>query len=1198
VSNPDLPEPYWQEARHDSQWRGGLSGPEREESPWDNDRFWRAPEREVRPDDGAPARNGRGRRGRDQAEQFQDAPRPARGARRAPGRDEGPRAESSWPDMLAGRSRRGGPQADDSEHDGRGGRFSQGADDLRNRLGMRGSAAGRNRDDRPGGGIRPDEQPDDAFWGDPERRRPARLTGGRDAETATGAFRSGPGGAAGRSRRAGPAGDTSAGYDGAGNGQGPGGRGRTRSDRGRRAAGPDGAGVAAGPGYNGQYQNGHDGFGTDGFDRPDGRTALRERPRDDWADGGNGRPGSRSAVTERPGARPGRRGGGGGGTGGGKGGGRGGDWDGAPRSRGERFKNWLLYGSWWRHWTWKKALAVAGAGIAAVILIAIIGIAVLYSMTPMPTDTSLTADWQYSSVYFSNGKLLGTFTNQDGINRELLTTGQIPTVMNQAMVAAEDRNFYTEGGISITGILRAGYEDEFGNGGLQGGSTITEQYAKNYYANIGASRTASTKIKEIFIAMKLAHSKSKPWILTQYLNTVPFGDNAYGVGAAAQAYFGINLTKAGSTLTVAQAAMLAAMPNQPSYFTPSSTAGGGYTALVQRWQYVLTNMARDNAITTAQADALCANCGQAQADAAFNKNVKISTANNSNGWSGYNGYLMRMVQQELTSPPYNYSQTYLDTKGLRITTTFNNSMIKTLAASVNDEKQQMKADGVPLPSYDHFGAAVIQPGTGDIVAIYGGPGYLSNSKYCTKIFCQYNMAEAPNPVGSSMKPYVLATAVAQGMDVQDSVLDGYTPLWIPPDWTAADRAELSQQKNPFPTTNEATSNGWWQSTSEGNGGGPLSVQDAAAQSSDPAFADLTHKVGVQNIIDMAQSFGVGADPFNLSGLNDLNVLQKTYGNGGGQAGSVQITFGGVGLTPIEQASTFATLADDGVYFKPHVVTGLYTAQNPQANLAVRPATHRVLSAAQAADEDYALSADNVNGTAYPSAAWPGRTVIGKTGTIGNGDNASEAWFLGAIPQYSMAIGLWTNSQSENLDNLPYNGTGGSYGGAWPAATWQKFMTTEFGNLPAEQFAPQNYLGFTKWIQVVPHVKKHVKPVCKAGQFQNCTCPTGQQCTNPNPTPSCGQPFQQPCGGTSPSPNPSPSCGQQFQQPCGGPSPSPSPSASCFGHPCNQGQTTATVSRPPADSSATLLAAVVPAEEQLPGSVITDRIRAYAASRAG
>ena len=168
------------------------------------------------------------------------------------------------------------------------------------------------------------------------------------------------------------------------------------------------------------------------------------------------------------------------------------------------------------------------------VLLLVVAVVYMYQKTPIPTDVSEAALQQSSTVYFSNGKTaVGTFT-ADGIDRQMLTSNQIPAVMKNAIVAAEDRHFYSEGGISVSGIVRSAYEDVKGGGNLQGGSTLTEEFAKNYYTTIGTSRTMSTKIKEIFVSIKLSHEKSKDWIITQYLNTVPFGNNAYGVAAASQ----------------------------------------------------------------------------------------------------------------------------------------------------------------------------------------------------------------------------------------------------------------------------------------------------------------------------------------------------------------------------------------------------------------------------------------------------------------------------------------------------------------------------------------------------------------------------------------------------------------------------------------------------------------------------------------
>jgi membrane peptidoglycan carboxypeptidase len=512
-------------------------------------------------------------------------------------------------------------------------------------------------------------------------------------------------------------------------------------------------------------------------------------------------------------------------------------------------------------------------------------------------------------------------------------------------------------------------------------------------------------------------------------------------------------------------------------------------------------------------------------------------------------------------------------------------MMQALTRAVNTEKRQLAqaaaASGTsPLPYYDHFGISLENPKTGGIIAIYGGPGY--GAPHCLRQYCDYNMAEAPHPVGSSMKPYVLAAAINQGMDVQTSVLNGYSPLWIPPDFTAQDRAQLASPQPPAMGATAAKSAGWWESQGDASMG-PISVSVAAAQSSDPAFTDLAHHVGVDmgpnGILATAQAFGIGANPFNL-GANDMEGLNKLFGNHGSIQGSVQIALGQGDLTPIEQASTFATLIDGGVYHAPHVISSLSQwTPNGEQPVPLKVATHVVMSPAAAADEDYALSFDNINGTAYPNATWPGRPVIGKTGTLGNGSLASEAWFIGAIPQYAMAVGLWTNTQNQNLDNLPsLGGIGGSFGGAWPASLWKTFMTTRFANLPVEQLPTPSYAGFTRWVLALPKAPKQQN--CQPGQGNgNGNGKKNQNCQpNPNPTPSCGGFFGQPCN----SPSPSPSCGN-FGQNC---SPSPNPSSTCpsQGPPCGGiGTMAATTGGGLASgsrASPTLLAALSPVEEAI------------------
>jgi membrane peptidoglycan carboxypeptidase len=774
-------------------------------------------------------------------------------------------------------------------------------------------------------------------------------------------------------------------------------------------------------------------------------------------------------------------------------GGSGGGWDGGMRQRRK--------GSWWRHWTWRKALAVLAAGFAGVMLLLVAAVVYEYQKTQIPTAVSELALQQSSTVYFSDGRTqVGTFS-ANGIDRQMLSSDQIPAVMKDAIIAAEDRNFYHEGGISVTGILRSAYHDLLGSGGLQGGSTLTEQFVKNYYTTIGTSRSVSTKLKEIFVSIKLSHQKSKDWIMTQYLNTVAFGNNAYGVSAAAQLYFGEPALK----LTAAQAAMLAALVNQPGFFTPDPAGGDGYNALVTRWHYVLDNMVRDGALTQQQADAQTF--------------PKVLTVNQlAASWTGFKGYIMSAVQNELENT-YGYTGAQIDSRGLKIVTTISLQKTRVLYETVNEDLARMKADGTPLPWYAHVGAILEQPGTGAILAVYGGPSY--SAKNCARIFCQLNMAmDNREQVGSSFKPYVLATAVHEGMNVQTSVLNGIEPMCVPPDSPQAMQLTLSTRTTNCPP-------GWFSVNIQGeNSGRGLTVQNAAAISSDPGFEDLIHRAGTVPTINMANAFGVDT---SASGLQ-----AKKH--------EVGLALGIASLTVEEQATTFATLANGGEYVTPHVIAQITDNGN---NVPLKITRRQVLSPAEAADVDFALSADTQpGGTGYPNAVLnPQRPTIGKTGTT---DAAQSAFFIGAIPQYALAVGIFTNHQnglktdSQSLNGLAsVNGQGGGFGGNWPATIWQTYMQNAFASLPIAQLPTPNFncctssgAPFVKWNQVP---KQPYKPRPHHDQNQN-------QDPNPNPNPNpgpCGTGQHHhhgwPCPGPVPTLGPSPS-------PTASPSPSPSPTA--------------------------------------------------------
>ena len=464
------------------------------------------------------------------------------------------------------------------------------------------------------------------------------------------------------------------------------------------------------------------------------------------------------------------------------------------------------------------------AGIGAVIVLGAIAMVMIYEQTPVPTAAMAATGYSQSVVYSSNGTVIGRFGTT---NREMLTYAQLqqsPALIN-AVLAAEDRNFFNEGGISPTGIMRAAYEDIRGsNGSLQGGSTITQEFVRQYYSGIGTQQTLSRKFKEIFVAMKVAKEKSKQWILTNYLNTIYMGEGAYGVEAAAETYYG----KKVSQLDVAQAAVIAAIIQQPStYPLPQYRP-----ELINRWHYVLGGMVQMGKLTQQQANAM-------------KFPVPSDYVPQTVGSDVWDPYILNMVYNELVDV-YHFSQSQIYTGGYTIRTSIDNAKMAELYQAVRDNEAQIDASGVPFdPTYMHAGAVLENPADGSIQALYPGPGYpgskyngtgkVITKSYCKKIACEVNMAVYNREqVGSSFKPYILSTAVKQGMNVQTSTLDGYDNLYIPQD---------SEPTMYSATAIPAGQTGWYlvhnDSAAEN---GPYSPQMAMAVSINTAYADLWHKV--------------------------------------------------------------------------------------------------------------------------------------------------------------------------------------------------------------------------------------------------------------------------------------------------------------------------------------------------------------------
>jgi membrane peptidoglycan carboxypeptidase len=427
--------------------------------------------------------------------------------------------------------------------------------------------------------------------------------------------------------------------------------------------------------------------------------------------------------------------------------------------------------------------------------------AVIYVRTQVPTQPQDGVTDQGSVVYYDDGN---TPIVRLGAHRQLVGHGQIPEVVRSAVLAAEDRGFWSEPGISPSGLVRAAWTDLTG-GDIQGGSTITQQLARNYYKGLSRDRTVSRKFKEIFIAVKLSQKRGKADILDLYLNTVYFGRQSFGVQAAARAYFHKDVW----SLDAAQSALLAAMIQRPAYFKTQGDDAAA-RALRDRWQYVVNGMVAMGKLTPAAASRL-----------------RFPAAERD--WDEASGQLV-FIEQRLTAElqQLKISPEEISTAGLKIYTGLDKNWM-------DAAEQAMDAVHVShWPRNLRGGLISVDPRNGEIKALYGGDP--KQSTYDT-IF------SASAQAGSTFKPYVLATALKEGYSVR-SLIDGRSPERFDP------QGNLTPLNTPgYLVRNDDTIGSV----------GTVDLVKATALSVNTAFVRLGFEVGLDEVMRTAEDFGVPAD---------------------------------------------------------------------------------------------------------------------------------------------------------------------------------------------------------------------------------------------------------------------------------------------------------------------------------------------------
>jgi membrane peptidoglycan carboxypeptidase len=375
------------------------------------------------------------------------------------------------------------------------------------------------------------------------------------------------------------------------------------------------------------------------------------------------------------------------------------------------------------NWQWVRRGLYLSA--AMIVLLPIVTFAMAYFIVDIPKPGDIRTN-QVSTILASDGSEIAKIVPPEG-NRVDVNLSQVPVHVRQAVIAAEDRNFYSNPGFSFTGFARAVNNNLFGSGDLQGGSTITQQYVKN--ALVGSAQHGLSglmrKAKELVIATKMSGEWSKDDVLQAYLNIIYFGRGAYGISAASKAYF----DKPVEQLTVSEGALLAALIRRPSTLDPAVDPKGAEA----RWNWVLDGMVETKALSPSDRTAQV-----------FPATVPPDQARVQNQITGPNGLIERQVTRELMEL-FNVDEQTLNTQGLQVTTTI-------------DPKAQQAAEKAVSKYLDgqdpdmRTALVSIDPHNGAIRAYYGGPD--ANG---------FDFAQGGLQTGSSFKVFALIAALEQGI---------------------------------------------------------------------------------------------------------------------------------------------------------------------------------------------------------------------------------------------------------------------------------------------------------------------------------------------------------------------------------------------------------------------------------------------------
>ena len=663
---------------------------------------------------------------------------------------------------------------------------------------------------------------------------------------------------------------------------------------------------------------------------------------------------------------------------------------------------------------------------------------------------------QQSKIYSADNKLLATPYDA---NRIIVPMKQISKNMINAQLAIEDSRFYEHGGIDLRGTSRAFFQN-LSSDSTQGGSSITQQYVKimlqekairqddQEAAQAAVEQSYSRKLQEMKYALDVEKTHTKSQILNGYLNLVYYGDQAYGVEAAAQHFF----SKKASKLTVGEAATLAGVVQSPSRLNIRTNP----EEVQQRRDLVLDRMYALGMITEEQHSKFVK---QNVADT-----LKIKRNEGGTCTKAVDPYFCNYVMEYLKTlpelgPDPDARLQAVNTGGLTIKTTLRRDWQKKMHDDLTDRVPNGDPSGVGAA------AAMVEPGTGKVRALAQTSQYKvglkqASTKYSEQAWTYPSRYGGTNgfAIGSTAKMYALVAALKQGKPMESNIQAPMAGLGSP-------HTFMPDEFDP-----KCTAGAPWEVQNDFTSGGSISLRKATAQSINTAFAQLASDIGSCNIPKVMGQMG----------LTDGNG--QTYGTvyiDGKKAKDdysiANIVLGSDSTSPLQLASSFATLAADGKYCPPSPIESITRANGKQIKL--KPvACKQVMKADVARGVTSLLESPIKEGTATNARLEGGRPAAGKTGTT---DKHRQSWFVGYTPQLSTAVWVGTPITEKSMDGVCIGGicAGQVFGGTIAAPLWRQIMDDASEGMEQKDFKKPGEKIVRGDIRTIPNVAG--KPVAEA-----------------------------------------------------------------------------------------------------------------------